>query len=301
MRMAMATQVEVGGTVMPTPTPPTLVATVEYRVEQIAANGNITLSFVYTDVRAEPAAGQSPEMAAAFARAARNLVGIGGRLVSTPTGTISGLEVIVPPDLDPQLAQAMGTLQQTFEQVSFPLPSAPVGPQAQWQHCSTFDAGVLALDQAATYTVQSMRGDRVQLGIDIQQTADPQPFQLPGFPGSARLDALDSVGSGSVTLDLTRMAPQQLALETRSRQQISMTDPNAGRSEQIAVLSTVRLTVTDSALSSGRARLPVLPQPRRRIRVPKANALARTPAANISHPPASEVRRSRLEGSIALA
>jgi hypothetical protein len=113
-------------------------------------------------------------------------------------------EVALPESFDTYREEARQILQALDGSV-VPLPTEPVGVGAVW---TTSDAetgrsnlpGIVVF----TYTLVAIRGDRIELSMQLGMPQEPGPLNLTGRELSA-FSAASTTGTGRVALDLSRL------------------------------------------------------------------------------------------------
>ena len=120
-------------------------------------------------------------------------------------GRVMGSSMNIPPEMSARTRTALSNIFTSL--VTVPLPSAEVGVGARWKIERMVQLPSLQVQQTVTYTLAELEGDIGRLDVTIQQSAAPQP--LPGLEEgeSGIIEAYESAGVGSVSVDMTRLVP----------------------------------------------------------------------------------------------
>ncbi|MEM9493127.1 MAG: DUF6263 family protein, partial [Myxococcota bacterium] len=116
------------------------------------------------------------------------------------------MKLEMPPDLDPQIKQMMGSAEQNMKQMSSPLPAEAVGVGAKWELHQQMKQNGIELKQVTTFELIELNGDKGKLKASVRQKADPQSVSMPNGV-NADLVSLNSSGEGIVNFDLSKLVP----------------------------------------------------------------------------------------------
>lgn len=86
------------------------------------------------------------------------------------------------------------------------LPDTPVAPGARWQVVRTISAAT-TVTQTMTVTLTAWDGDRLALDVAFDEDPVEPVFRIPGSPDTLNLIRFANAGSGTVTVDRTRLIP----------------------------------------------------------------------------------------------
>jgi hypothetical protein len=125
---------------------------------------------------------------------------------------------------------------ETYGSISAPLPTEPVGAGATWSVVSRVATGGIGVISSWTYRLVSWAGTTLVLEVSIDQEVDPETALPPGVEF-----ALTGSGTGTLTLDLTRLLPESAA-ETTS--QVTAVVTEGGRRETLEQQMWLSITVS---------------------------------------------------------
>lgn len=132
----------------------------------------ITVSFAYDDLSAQLPPGAPPSaqdqmdsMFAAFEE-------VSGTFEVTPSGAVTSTKFSLPDDAPPELSSMIDQLASQSTQFAVPFPSEPVGDGARWKVENSLELSGIAVDQTATYTLDSIDGDDYSISVRLDQDLD---------------------------------------------------------------------------------------------------------------------------------
>ena len=112
---------------------------------------------------------------------------------------------------DPMVAEMIGN---SISEMTVPLPEEAVGVGAKWKVTQNISMMGMTIDQTSYYEIVGMSGDSVEMKVTMEQSADAQEFTPPGAPEGmvVTVDSLKSEGNGTMTLQLSSVAPVEAAM-----------------------------------------------------------------------------------------
>ncbi|HEU5058788.1 MAG TPA: hypothetical protein VFU21_19780 [Kofleriaceae bacterium] len=203
-RIAITNELEVfiAGRRVERSAPPTM--EMAFEVEAAARPGGYRCTAWITDTASSDWERMAPGAGAELRQALEKLRGHQISFEVDERGHPVSHEVALPGSLDTYRGEALQILQALDGSV-VPLPAEPVGVGAVW---TTADAETgrsnLPGTVVFTYTLVAMRGDRIELSMQLGLPQEPGPLQLTGRQLSTFSGASTS-GTGRVTLDLSRL------------------------------------------------------------------------------------------------
>jgi hypothetical protein len=130
------------------------------------------------------------------------------RMVTTvgPRGGTLSLSLDRPPGLRPEAERLFTGMEESARNLSASLPEEPVGVGAVWDVTRVATIMGIRCQQTTSHELVAIDGDRVTLRLQMQQTALPQEYPVPGAPEDvrARIETFNAAGSGDVVIDLTK-------------------------------------------------------------------------------------------------
>ena len=221
MTIKVGVAMKMGATENPPASMPPITMTLETTVKDVA--GDITYDMVLKNaaVRDDPSA--QPQMAAAMKAVVGNMKEISATVTISDRGVKKDTQMNVPAGTDPQAAQVIDQVKQSFASISSPLPEEEIGPGARWEARTPLKSEGMNIDQTATYELVSLEGDVMTARSTVTQRAANQKIQSPAMPGM-KIDLIQMTGQGSGTLtqDLGQVMPRDGKLDYHSDISMSM-------------------------------------------------------------------------------
>jgi len=167
----------------------------------------LMVPFRFTAAEALPTDGVSAEDVARMQRELQPLVGLTGFQLIDRMGVGTGVDLVIPPGTSPALSEQLQQLRRGLRDMFAPFPSEPVGVGATWEVRTPVQSHGAAAEQVSTYRLRAQSGDEVGLDVQITQTAPTQALPDPQPGLRARLNSLDTTGSGTMELKLSHLVP----------------------------------------------------------------------------------------------
>ncbi len=196
--------------------------TVPVAVTDVAADGVITATYSYADVKVGNGSAADSASAERVTEQLEEIVGLQATFTMTPQGQVLESVVDVPSGLDATIATLVDQLSQQANQLSVPLPEEPVGVGARWKAEMTVTLSGITLEQTAEYELLSRKGNRFEVAVTLEQHADDQTFEDPTSGSEVHLFSSDGQGDGHTTFDLTRLAPTKADAHVKVRQKMEI-------------------------------------------------------------------------------
>jgi hypothetical protein len=125
----------------------------------------------------------------------------------SPRGWVTELEVPVPSGATPTSHEMIDNLRWSiFEWIPI-FPDDPVGKGAEWTVHESLEQHGVRINQLRGYKVLRIDGNRVELGMNLRQSAAAQRFKSPGTPQELDLHALEGQATGSFSWKLGELGP----------------------------------------------------------------------------------------------
>jgi hypothetical protein len=187
---------------------PAMQMTMDVTVKDVADNGDITYDMVVSDAGVASDPEVMPQVAEAMKAALAGVRGLTGTGTLSDHGYNKRTEIKMPPGINPQIAQTMDQMKESFSSTTTPLPEEAVGLGARWEFKTKLKSQGMTIDQTTTSELLSIEDERVTLRSTIVQNAANQKIQNPALPGlMVDLSKMTGNGTGSTTLDLTKLMP----------------------------------------------------------------------------------------------
>ena len=226
---------------------PLLTFDMETQIDSVDPMG-AQIRFRYTGADAQPLPGVPELVLEETQRSIRSLEGLEGSYVLSNclyAEYDAVLDAETLDGVDPAVKVQLDDFQNTVGLFSDPLPDEAVGVGAQWEVEWTrvendgiySYTGGIRLKQTATYTVESIDGDRVLLSSVFRHEAQAQDIEPPEL-GEAlvHLVSLTGTGQGRVLLDLGRSVPVEAETEMVTQQTLTV-DKGRGEARQVQEVS----------------------------------------------------------------
>lgn len=185
---------------------------------------SIDYSFTLTDARATDAPSSSLSAARASLSSAR---GTSGLARITPQGATVATQLSLPDSAPPQLAQLLGGLHDSFDAMSIPLPTEPVGVGARWQLVATIAPNGLPTTTTTTYELTQLTGTVAHIATTVSQSAaDPSL-------------TLTTTGTGTLELDLSEVVPSRSTSTTTTQSTVRPADGTEPVTVKLTVVADV--------------------------------------------------------------
>lgn len=244
IRIDMNQKMDMDGFSLPEMQMPGMITTMEAEVLDVTPDGNFQTSFLVTGARAEGTAQTPAEIVSAVDTALKEMSNV--RFVSTLTsaGVVVASTSELPDDATPEMRKAYADMSRSMDQLGSVLPTTPVGIGASWKVTQALENNGMKVDQVSTYTLQERRGDLATLAVTVQQNGAPQKLEAAGMPPGtqAELKSLTGTATGTIRLDLTRVAP--LLSELESKTQFSMNVRAGGQQQTMSTDMTLKMRMT---------------------------------------------------------
>jgi hypothetical protein len=157
--------------------------------------------WIVVDVkRASPAKEQLGDLPPGTDRAIASLEGSQLRLRLAASNDESDLQTQLSQQARPELGRLAQSAAEAIAFDTVPLPSKPVGVDAQWIAETRMPLSGLDVIAYRAYRVKSIDGNRVKLSLDVKAYAANTDTQLQGVPAGATLKRVDATAQGEMEL-----------------------------------------------------------------------------------------------------
>lgn len=208
--------------------------TVDTTVKKIDANGDIHLSYIYSEIIASMS--NSTDSARDISSNLSQVIGSGATLIIAPQGNVKETyDYIFPKKVSSELKQIM--MNETlsyFNQFSPPLPAQAVGVGAKWK-INQFIPMMYILskpNQTIIYELKERQGDVLNLGITLEQQRDTQESKNSSNNStSSQITTTTTQGNGQATINLNQMLPitSTAFLESKTIMETQLSEINETR------------------------------------------------------------------------
>ncbi len=222
MTMSMSMQQRLGGAAMPVQMVSTRY-TVDAYVLEVTAAGDIRYRFEYTAADIVPDPGVPADVLESMRGALRTIVGLRVTGAVSDRGIPRGSSIEPPPGLSSMVLQYVSGIEQLLDDMTAPLPHESIGVGAEWTATRTLLQDGLEVRETSRYTLAAYDGDTVEIHVEQEQVADPQPVPARGTPGMmVDLLRFDSKGRGRTVLRLSRLFPSSTEIDIVNESAVRM-------------------------------------------------------------------------------
>jgi hypothetical protein len=187
-----------GGAAPAAPTIPEISIPVDYAVQSVAANGDVT----YTAVMGEPTVAQDtntpPEMMQQMQTMFASLKGASSTWVKTSRGASKRLDAKGGATASPQVRQMLDQFSESADIMNVELPEEAVGPGAKWEVKNTTKVQASSVSETGSFELVSVDGDK--LGTKFDVTIDAAAGKT-----AAAAAQPNGTASGTVNVDLSKL------------------------------------------------------------------------------------------------
>lgn len=203
-------------------------------------SGATVYAYAVTSASREPMEGASERLKKAMDTAVEGMEDSRGSLTIDARGRRTAAEYKLPDVPTPNLRPSLAGFQQSFSQLFVVLPEDAVGVGGSWSSTSHFELSGIPIEQRATYTLESKKGDTLTLAVAFEQSATG-PAEAPA--GVALEDTqFGGRGSGTLTVKLDSPFPVDAKAQSRSRVQSSISMGGAAQPVEMDLLSSLAIT-----------------------------------------------------------
>jgi hypothetical protein len=235
LRLAMDIEARVDGQTAPTQPVPPMHLGMRMTVEDVQED-EITMSFVYDDARVE---GGDPSMQSVLS----SIVDSSGTLVTTRNGVFVDGEFEPAAGIDPSMAGTTEQLEQQMADLTIPLPSEPVGPDATWTVSNSLELNGIAFCNSYTYRLVEFDGDSYELETEFEQ----RPVGGTTETAGATVEVVDGVGHGTGSYSGSLSLPIAVTGSAEASSEMEMAVEQGGAESTQEVDTTVDIQLTRRA------------------------------------------------------
>jgi len=227
LKMEMPMQAAAPGGAAPTiPAIPEISIPVDYAVQSIAANGDVTYTATMGEATILQDTNTPPEMVQQMQTAFAGIKGVSSTWVKTSRGATKRLDTKTAAAANAQVRQMLDQFSESADIMNVELPEEPVGPGAKWEVKNTTKVQTATVGQTGTFELASVDGDKLATKFDVTFDATNKSASAAQFTGSA---------SGTVAVDLSKLVGSSAKLNMhmeapmgRDKSQVVKMDVNMG-------------------------------------------------------------------------
>jgi hypothetical protein len=187
------------------------------RAKKVEDDGTVRVAFT-VDKASTASQGTPKEQRDSLNMALRGATKTTGSYTLGPRGRMTDIEINVPTGAKRMSHEMVDNLRWALVQMTPAFPREPLGQGAKWTVHQGIGQGGIHINQLTTMEIVKVEGSRVELSMNVQQSAAPQPFKNPGTGATLNLSIVDGraslngVASGSLTWDLAELAPRAVSI-----------------------------------------------------------------------------------------
>jgi hypothetical protein len=162
--------------------------------------------------------------------------GVRGQYTADALGGITDLEIQPPSNPDPQVQSAIRNLARFLLPVLVaPLPEEEVGEGAQWSVFEGIEDGPITIATRSIYELTKLDGSKLAVSLTFEEAVQKS---APGGP--MKLLELNGAGSGTLSVDLGKIAPDRVQRDASRTQKYAQGD--SGQVFRMAIKTTTLLS-----------------------------------------------------------
>jgi len=230
LTMKMGIEMKMGEMEVPAMNIPAISMDMIVTIKEVSSTGDITYDMNMGEATMEEDPNASEQVAAAMKGSLDSFKGMSGTCRMSSRGISLGADMKAPDGANPQVRQTIDQMKDSMDRISAPLPEEAVGPGARWEAKTTVKSQGMTINQAATYELVSIEGDRVTIKSTITQNAANQKISNPSMPGmKVEVAKMNSKGGGNATWELSRILPVEGTMDVKS--EMTMGVPTGGEQQ----------------------------------------------------------------------
>ncbi|MGB5695433.1 MAG: hypothetical protein WBM46_07280 [Polyangiales bacterium] len=210
------------------------------RATSLADNGSLRVGITVDRATADLKAVGDAERAKQIETALGTLGKVGGRYTLGPRGQVTDVQLDVPPEAAGVAREMIDNLGWAIVEMTPVFPAEPIGQGAKWTVHQGIEQGGATVNQLATIELVKLEGNRVELGLDIRQSAAPQSFENAGTMRTLDLTVLKGLATGSLTWDLGELAPRNARIDAETVKGVRHAPPKPSEKPVSSVIMTKR-------------------------------------------------------------
>lgn len=243
MRMSLASSID--GVQMPLPpATPAMSFTITLRVVDVAANGDMTVAFDYSNASVVEEPGTPETMVASLRSSLAQMNGTRGRMVMNSRGGARDASIDVPPGTDAALRQQLQSVNESLGDIAPMVPEEAIGIGARWRTERQGTTQGIPVKSVSTYTLNAVNDGVFSIAVDVALMADQHDMPVPGLPPAvtAHLDALSASGSGRYAIGPADLMPRLADTSLTTEMRVTVRSPGPAQKMQQTLMMKVSLS-----------------------------------------------------------
>ena len=185
-----------GGAAPTVPSIPEISIPVDYAVQSIAANGDVTYTATMGEASIAQDTNTPPEVLQQMQTAFAGIKGASSTWVKTSRGASKRLDNKASATTNPQVRQMLDQFSESADIMNVELPEEAVGVGAKWEVKNTTKVQTATVAQTGTFELASVDGDKLGTKFDVTFDAANKGAAGAQFTGTA---------GGTVNVDLSKV------------------------------------------------------------------------------------------------
>lgn len=248
MTMKIEQTVIVRGQKTPAVPTPAMQFTIDISVTDVDPNGDVSFDYIYPKVELVDDSDEPSPAKELMKSMLSSMQGLSGSAIVTSRGFTKKSDIVLPPNLAPQITAAIGSMKESMSRMSSPLPEEPVGVGGKWSVTQVIEANGIKMKQTSMHTLKEVKGDTFDIAIELTQSAETQEIKTPGVPPGTKmmLQSMESTGAGKMLFDKGAVFPVS---EMKSDSKMAMEMVAGGQAIPMQVEMTLEMTVAPAVKS----------------------------------------------------
>jgi hypothetical protein len=245
MTLTMDTTVSLNGEVSPIINNPIIEIFIGVQITQVDPQGDIHGKFSYRDIKVIPRSDTQPEVLEAINSQLQQLKNFQGTFIIDPQGKSKSVKFSVPDTVNSTVKQILEQLSNSLDQLSFPLPSEPIGIGGRWQITNSLTVNGINLNQIATYKLINLKDNVATLDVIVEQRGNSQALNYPGLPENVviQLLSLNSQGTGTVQVGFNKIMPISSTMQMNSESKTKLTELETKKETIIGTTTAMKINL----------------------------------------------------------
>ncbi len=200
-------QLTIDDQAMPNIQMPTMQATLESQITDVAANGDISYDLVYRRITVAADSSLPAAVIGPLKTQLQPLEGLSGKYVVSEFGALKSVQLTFPKDITPLQQSLLDQFSQSITHLSSPLPSTPIGIGSRWRQTTPIKLEGAVYNQTTTYELASRQNGIATIKFNFDQTTNAPADGT--TIGDLTVKSSQSQGAGQMTWNLQQLMPQQ--------------------------------------------------------------------------------------------
>ncbi len=194
---------------------PTMQATLDATITDVAANGDIGYDLVYRRITVADGSSLPAAVVEQLKAQLQPLEGLSGKYVVSEFGAPKSVQLTFPKDITPLQQSLLDQFSQSITNLSAPLPSTPIGIGSRWRQTTPIALNGAVFNQTTTYELASRQNGIATIKFRFDQTTKATAGGT--TIGDLTVKSLQSQGAGQMNWNLQQLMPQQSTINMTAK------------------------------------------------------------------------------------